>query len=315
MAEVWTMGEILVEIMRPEVDAGLDKTGTFKGPYPSGAPAIFIDTVARLGHSAGIVGGVGKDDFGHCLMNRLEEDGVDCSEVLISETGTTAVAFVTYFSDGSRKFIYHIANTPAVEAAVPDAEKLKGIKFFHIMGCSLMAEVNFAGEIRKLMHIARSLGASISFDPNIRPELLGDSSLKEIVNEVFDHTNVFMPGIDELLMMTGETTIKSAVKECFSNPNIEMVVLKRGSKGSTVYTRTETYELGVYPVDVVDPTGAGDSFDGAFLCGLIEGRSLPQALEIATSAASLNTAAFGPMEGDISVSSVNNLISQGIEES
>lgn len=90
--------------------------GTFKGPYPSGAPAIFIDTVARLGHSAGILGGVGKDDFGTCLLGRLKGDGVDVSHVIESDTCATGAAFVTYFADGSRKFIFHMGNTPAADA-------------------------------------------------------------------------------------------------------------------------------------------------------------------------------------------------------
>ena len=77
MAEIMTMGEIIVEILRDGVDKPLDKAEVFRGPYPSGAPAIFIDTVARLGHKAAIVGGVGVDDFGKCLLNRLEGDGVD----------------------------------------------------------------------------------------------------------------------------------------------------------------------------------------------------------------------------------------------
>ena len=64
MAEIWTMGELLVEIMRPRPDMGLRDVREFLGPYPSGAPAISIDTAARLGHTAGIFGGVGTDEFG-----------------------------------------------------------------------------------------------------------------------------------------------------------------------------------------------------------------------------------------------------------
>ena len=52
MTEIWTMGELLAEIMRPDRDLPLDRPGPFLGPFPSGAPGIFIDTVARLGHSA-----------------------------------------------------------------------------------------------------------------------------------------------------------------------------------------------------------------------------------------------------------------------
>ena len=61
---IWTMGELIVEIMRDKEDSPLDKAGVFLGPFPSGAPGIFIDTVARLGHKAGIISGVGRDDFG-----------------------------------------------------------------------------------------------------------------------------------------------------------------------------------------------------------------------------------------------------------
>jgi sugar/nucleoside kinase (ribokinase family) len=76
MSDIWTMGELLVEIMRPKAGMSLAEPGVFLGPYPSGAPGIFIDTAARLGHSAAIVSGVGDDDFGSCLLERFGRDGV-----------------------------------------------------------------------------------------------------------------------------------------------------------------------------------------------------------------------------------------------
>jgi sugar/nucleoside kinase (ribokinase family) len=308
MAEVWIMGEMIVEIMRPVVDVSLEDPELFKGPYPSGAPAIFIDTVARLGHSAAIIGGVGKDEFGKCLLKRLENDGVDCSKVIESDKFATGVAFVTYFSDGSRKFIFHMGNTPAVEPKAPAPEDLAGVKFFHIMGCSLMANAEFAKEIVKTMHLARERGAKISFDPNIRKELLRDSSVFMIVSEVFENTNVFMPGLEELLLITGETNVEAAIKKCFENPKIEIIVLKNGSKGSSVYTRTEEFKMGIYPAEVVDSTGAGDSFDGAFICGLLENKDIKTATQMGTAAATLNVAAFGPMEGKISPAAIHQMI-------
>ena len=114
------MGEMLCEIMRPDVEMPLYREGVFRGPFPSGAPAIFINTVARLKHSAGIVGGIGRDDFGKAILERLREAGVDTSLVLESDRGSTGVAFVTYFEDGSRRFLYHFANTPATEPKMPD---------------------------------------------------------------------------------------------------------------------------------------------------------------------------------------------------
>lgn len=308
MADVWIMGEMLVEIMREQPDVSLKQTGLFKGPYPSGAPAIFIDTVARLGHSCGIIGGVGNDEFGECLLERLKSDGVDCSQVLVSDGGSTGVAFVTYFSDGTRKFIFHMGNTPATEAKMPDAAVLNGIKYFHIMGCSLLSKKEFALEIVKTMKLAQSAGAKISFDPNIRTELMRDESIFEIVREVVRNTNVFMPGKEELLLITGKSTEEDAVRECFDNSELDMLTVKNGSKGCTVYTRGDRVEMGVYPITPVDATGAGDCFDGAFICGLLEGRSVSETARMAAAAGALNTAAFGPMEGDISPKSIQKMI-------
>jgi hypothetical protein len=64
---VISLGTMLVEIMRVDCDQPLGHIGgAFAGPFPSGDPAIYIDTVARLGHAAGYVGAVGDDDFGRC---------------------------------------------------------------------------------------------------------------------------------------------------------------------------------------------------------------------------------------------------------
>ena len=80
-----------------------------------------------------------------------------------SSISTTGAAFVTYFADGERKFIFHINNTPAVMARAPEAaEDLKDCRFFHIMGCSLMASIPFGQEILKTMHLLRGYGAKVS---------------------------------------------------------------------------------------------------------------------------------------------------------
>jgi len=311
MAEVWTMGELLCEVMRPEVDMPLDKADVFYGPFPSGAPAIFIDTVARLGHTAGIVGGVGDDDFGKCLIERLENDGVDISQISSYDDGTTGVAFVTYFEDGSRRFLYHFPDTPATRPKAPPANELgDDVKYFHIMGCSLMAKKEFGLEILKLMDSLVEKGVKVSFDPNIRPELMKDASVYQMIQKVMAHCSVFLPGVSELLTISGKETVEDAVSACFENPSLEVIALKKGSDGCTIYTRDEEVSFGVYKIDAKDSTGAGDCFDGAFLCGLLEGKPIGEAAKMATAAAAFNTAVLGPMEGDISPDTVKRMIAE-----
>lgn len=77
MSKVFTIGEILVEIMASKIGQPLDQPGIWNGPYPSGAPAIFIDQVTRLGVPCGIISCVGNDGFGDINIHRLAADGVD----------------------------------------------------------------------------------------------------------------------------------------------------------------------------------------------------------------------------------------------
>jgi len=308
--KIWTMGEILVEIMRPKPGIPFEKTDQFLGPFPSGAPAIFIDTAARLDHEAGIIGGVGKDGFGKNVLNRLIKDGVNCNYVKMIEGKSTAVAFVSYFKDGSREFIYHVDGTPATEAH--DLSKINvEVDCFHIMGCSLMFNKNFAENIILMMKKFYDNGAKVSFDPNIRKELLSGKNVRELIEPVLNVTSIFLPGIDELRLITGIENEQKAVEYTFGKyQKMEFVVLKKGRKGATVFTKNEKIDIPAYAIKEVDPTGAGDCFDAAFVCGILEGRTPLEAGKMAAIAGAMNTAAFGPMEGKISREEVEKRLNQ-----
>ena len=307
MCEIWTMGEMLVEIMRPKAGMELFAPGEFVGPFPSGAPAIFIDTVARLKHSPGIFGGVGKDDFGKNILDRLKKDGVNTDYVFESENESTAVAFVTYFDDGSRKFIYHIGNTPAVKVKDFEIKDIGSPKFFHIMGCSLMVGEQFKERIIKTALLFAQNGAKISFDPNIRSELLGGRAAAELLGDVLENCSIILPGIEELRIITGMDGIEDGINKLFEYENMEIVALKKGNQGCSVYSRSQKIDCAAHIVDAVDPTGAGDCFDAAFLCGLIDKKSLKACARMASAAGALNTLKLGPMEGDISIETLNKL--------
>jgi len=313
MSEVWTMGELLVEIMRPRAGMTLYEQGDFRGPFPSGATGIFIDTVARLGHSASIISGVGEDDFGRCLLDRFQRDGVRTDFIEVFANKSTGVAFVTYFEDGSRKFIFHWDGTPAVMARTPAAENVRGMdpKFFHVMGCSLMANEQFRRRVFETVELFAQEGARITFDPNIRFELLGGRKVEEIVGPILRHCSILFPGENELLLLSGKAEVETAVAELFQRHLLEVIVLKRGSRGCIVFTPDGKEEIPAFKVTEVDPTGAGDCFDAGFLCGQLDGRSLVESARLAAAVGALNAQAFGPMEGEITKASVAAMLEGG----
>lgn len=111
-------------------------------------------------------------------------------------------------------------------------------------------------------------------------------------------------------MLMKKDTLEEAVRVCMEMENIEILALKKGAKGCTAYTKEDVIEAGVYPITPVDATGAGDSFDAAFICGLLEGKALEETVKMAAAAGALNTAAFGPMEGKISVENINKMMKE-----
>lgn len=308
MANIWTMGEILVEIMRPRPEMPFYQTGEFSGPFPSGAPAIFADTIARLGHSAGIIGGVGKDGFGQNILQRLKNDGVNCDNVLISSKSSTAVAFVTYFNDGSRQYIFHINGTPSVKVKVPEKKIIPKADFFHIMGCSLMINNRFREKIIKTAIAFWEKGAQITFDPNIRIELLKSKNFEEIVKPVMEYCSILFPGVVELKLLTGKDSIESAIQKLFKNSRMKLIILKRGKGGCTVFSKHEKINVPAFVIDEVDPTGAGDCFDAGFLCALSEGKPIYECGRVASAVGALAAAEFGPMEGKINPTFIKEML-------
>lgn len=173
-----------------------------------------------------------------------------------------------------------------------------------------MASVEFGKEVVKTMHLLKEKGAKVSFDPNVRLEMLKDPEAMEIVKQVYKESNIFMPGVSELKIITGEDDLEKAIRKVFEdNKNMELLVLKNGSKGSEIYGPEGLIDkVGVYPVTQVDATGAGDSYDAAFICGLAEGKSIIDAARMGAAAGALNAAAFGPMEGNISQQTIQSMI-------
>lgn len=308
MNSIWTMGEMIVEIMRPRAEMPHGVPDVYMGPYASGAPAIMISAAARMGAKTGIIGGVGQDAHGQMIVDRLEGCGVDCSKVLRSADRSTGNAFVMYHDDGSREFIFHIAGTAATQSGVPDLSDVQDPMIFHLMGCSLTADKAYCDRILQTANAFRERGAKFSFDPNIRPELLKGGDFRAVVDPIMENCSVLLPGVSELKILSGKDTVEEAVEALFENPVLEVIALKIGSKGCKVYTRDSVQVIPACKVEEKDATGAGDCFDGAFLAALAAGQDVVTAARWGNAAGALNAAAFGPLEGDISPATVEAML-------
>lgn len=297
MTEVVTVGEILVEIMRKKVDQGLEKPDGFVGPFPSGAPAIFTDAVRRLGVDSSIIGGVGNDEFGNCVLNRLKEDGVDITGIKKVNYPPTGTAFVSYFSDGSRKFLYHMENSAAGTIGREDVERsfVKNAGALHLSGSALAMGRKMRKACKKALDIADKSGLLISFDPNIRATLLKKSEIEEVFSFAKKSADILTPSTEELETITGSKDEDKAAKELLKNSSL--VAVKDGGNGCRLYTDKDSVGSGAYEVEEVDSTGAGDAFSAGIVVGWLEGMELRKLSLFANAVGGKAVTEKGPMEG------------------
>lgn len=295
--DIIAIGEALVEVMRTRVDDPLDKASEFVGPFPSGAPAIFADQAAQLGSRVGFIGAVGDDDFGTCLLDRLQADGLDVTHCPRIPDRATGVAFVTYFSDGSRRFLYHIAHAAAGQMPDLAGEYFEGVKFLHICGSSLSVSERMRSLCYQAVELTKKSGGRVSFDPNLRPELLGGKeALRRICSPVLAAAHIVLPSGEEAELLSGVTGPDEACGVLL-DVGPEVVALKRGAEGCSIYTKGNRSDVPAFAVEAVDPTGAGDCFDAGFAVGLLEAMPLDRAGALANACGALGATRKGPMEG------------------
>lgn len=304
MNKIGIIGEILVEIMATEKNQTFIEPGTWLGPYASGAPAIFINQACKLGAEGLMWGTVGDDDFGKLCVNHLQKNGVDTSAIKTSSLQSTGVAFVRYEDNGERYFIYHIDNAASGDIELSDIsqEHIQSIGYFHVMGTSIFKEEMIEVYNKILSELNKN--TVISLDPNIRVEILRKSSkLKHFIMDILTKTHIFFTTDDELHFLLEQDNVEKDLNTIFkSHPLLSCIIVKKAEKGATLYNKNgEVYEVAPLQVTEVDPTGAGDSFAGAFIAALSMGYSHTQALEIANVAGGYAVSKQGPMEGQVTL--------------
>lgn len=312
MPDVITLGEPLVEFIDKHRRGAFTQLSEFIGPFPSGAPAIFVDAVARLKVSSALIGVVGKDEFGMLLLDRLRSDGVDISRIRIAENYTTGTAFVTYSPSGSRKFIFHLRHAAAGQLSPGDVDEevIKSAKVLHIMGSALSLSQSSKEACYKALEIAVKYGVKVSLDPNVRPELLSVEEIRRICKPVLEKAYLVLPSGEEAMTLTGGKSPDEACRMLI-DIGVKMVALKRGAEGSTIYTEEEVLPIPAFKVEEIEPTGAGDIYDGAFIVGLINGWPLNRVGVFANAAGAISVTRIGPIDSCPYLEEVEKLISTG----
>lgn len=267
-----------------------------------GSASNTIIGTAKLGLNAGYIGKIGTDSNGQMMKDYLIENNVNINHLIESEGETGEV--IGFVDDTGNRKLYV---TPKINDKIYNSD----INRDYLLNSKVLHLTSFVGlkpddpSINTQFELLEELSSelTISFDPG----MLYVNRGKEFMDKLISYTDILLINESELLITTQEENFEKAVEKIA--PKVDILVVKRSTKGSFIKKMDEEYDIGIFKVDTVDTTGAGDAYNAGFLYGYIKGYSLEESGIIGSYIAAQSTTKTGATEAipniqDIEISEI-----------
>lgn len=278
MIDVTALGEILIDF----TPCGKSEAGqrVFE-QNPGGAPANVLACLSKCGKKTAFIGKVGQDMHGQFLKEVLKDSGIITKGVVEDANVFTTLAFVALSDSGERSFSF--ARKPGADTCLTQAELneelVRDSRVFHIGSLSLTAEPA-KGTTLKALEVAKDAGCIISYDPNYRAPLWDSKEAAiEGMRSVIPYVDVMKISDEETELLTDVIEPEGAAKKLVEM-GVSLVAVTLGADGALVCTKEGCAIVPGYKANMVDTTGAGDSFWGGFLNCLLESGKRPIELRL-----------------------------------
>lgn len=247
--------------------------------------AIFASNLSALGVCVNYCGCIGNDDFGRKIVHDLHVKGVSTDDIIRSKTANTGITVAFNFNQDRAMVTYPGAMNELQERSITDA-MLFNTKHLHVS--SVFLQTALKPGLVTLFKRAKKAGLTTSLDPQWDPAEQWQCDWKNLLPLV----DIFLPNIEELKHITGETTPERAVNSIKEFANI--IAVKNSIEGATAFYNNEAIaQKAFYNDDFADAIGAGDSFDAGFIREFILGKPLKECLELGAVCGAVNTTAYG----------------------
>jgi len=293
--DVTALGELLIDF----TENGDSSQGnpTFEA-NPGGAPCNVLAMLNRLGKKTAFIGKVGNDMFGKQLKAAVEECGIDTRNLVMDDEIHTTLAFVHTYPDGDRDFSFY--RNPGADMMLTkdevDADLIRNSRIFHFGTLSSTHE-GVREATRYALDVAKEAGCIITFDPNLRPPLWKDlNDARKEIEYGMERCDVLKISDNEVEFLFDTTDYDKGAALIEEKYHIPLVLITMGKDGSRVLTNNEDVKVEAMKVNAIDTTGAGDTYIGYFVKGILEGFSLVESANLATKASAIAVTRFGAVD-------------------
>ena len=246
--------------------------------FPGGKGANQAVAISRLGEEVTMFGCVGKDHYGSYLLENLKEEKVNTNYIKEIEGVNSGIAVITVGEEDNSIVVIPGANEYV------NREYIDSVKD-GILSHNLIIVQNEI-PIDTIEYLA-----NICYDNNIKL-VYNPAPAKEISSDLISKVSYITPNEHETKLIFKESNINKVLQE-FSGK----LIMTEGSKGVKLAINNEVISVPSRKSKVVDTTGAGDTFNGAFCVGLLKGSNLIDCIKFANIAAGLSTEKFGAQSG------------------
>ncbi|MBU2617722.1 MAG: carbohydrate kinase family protein [Euryarchaeota archaeon] len=251
--------------------------------HGGGCAANFAFACAKLGAEVKLFGKVGDDLFGRYVLAMLENNGVDVSNVLLSDEKTGAT--VAIVQGAERSFITYRGTNATFSISDMNFEELRA-DLAHLSSFFLLEALQ-----RDYGEIVSSVDSLVSFDPGWDPFGWHPEKLRQL-RGILPNIDIFFPNLDEARRITGKRGPQQLIAELL-DLGVKTIALKMGKKGSMVSDGKTTTRVAAFDVNAVDTTGAGDVFDAGFVVAYLSGKDLSECAMFANATAALSIGGIG----------------------
>lgn len=243
--------------------------------------------LSRLGFSVQWLSRVGNDSLGRFVRQQLEAEGIDCRALVNDSHFPTGLMFKERALDGRDPQVEYFRRGSAASQMTPaDADRLdlSALRHLHLTGITAALSDGCLALVQTLIGKARDAGATLSFDPNLRPSLWPSQAVMiDTLNALARQVDWVLPGLAEGRLLSGREDPED-IADFYLQGGARAVVIKLGPQGSfyrgVLDGEDRSLRVAGEPVAaVVDTVGAGDAFAVGVISALLDGRSVAQALQ------------------------------------
>ncbi len=300
-SQIVCFGELLIDMISANNGSLVQSQGFLK--KFGGAPANTAVGLAKLDVPVSFIGKVGNDPFGIFLKQTLDDNKVDTTRLILSNSEKTTLAFVSLTKTGGRDFFFYKG---AHETISPQEVNLPNNTFLFHFGSLTQTNETAKRATEKLLIQARKKKAIVSYDPNIREHLWGDlDRARNVVLETVKKVDILKLNKEEALFLAKAKTLDEAAKKLFTN-NLDALFITLGKDGCYFKTKNDQGFIKTdLKVKAIDTTGAGDAFNAGYIYSLYKTREKPSRmskgemlsmLKLANNIAALTTTRKGAID-------------------